>query len=80
MQYFNAPRAAALALLAGIAVTVSATAQPLQPHQQQLRDIYKELVEINTTHSVGDTQVAAEAMAARLRGAGRIANLFHLDN
>ena len=35
----------------------------------QLREIYKELVEINTAPS-GSTTVAAEAMAARLRAAG----------
>jgi acetylornithine deacetylase/succinyl-diaminopimelate desuccinylase-like protein len=39
--------------------------------QNQLtRDIYKELVEINTTDSVGDTTKAAEAMAGRLKAAG----------
>jgi acetylornithine deacetylase/succinyl-diaminopimelate desuccinylase-like protein len=40
------------------------------PHQQLLRDIYRELIEINTTDSVGDTTKAAEAAAARLRAAG----------
>jgi acetylornithine deacetylase/succinyl-diaminopimelate desuccinylase-like protein len=34
------------------------------------RDIYRELIEINTTDSIGDTSKAAEAMAARLRAAG----------
>ena len=34
------------------------------------RDIYKQLIEINTTDSVGSTTVAAEAMAKRLRDAG----------
>jgi acetylornithine deacetylase/succinyl-diaminopimelate desuccinylase-like protein len=39
--------------------------------QNQLaRDIYKELIEINTTDSVGNTTQAAEAVAARLRAAG----------
>ncbi len=45
-------------------------ATPLAPHQQVLRDIYQELIEINTTDSVGDNTRAAEAMAARLRAAG----------
>jgi acetylornithine deacetylase/succinyl-diaminopimelate desuccinylase-like protein len=45
------------------------TAQ-LTPHQQLLRGIYQELIEINTTDSVGDTTKAAGAMAARLRAAG----------
>ncbi len=34
------------------------------------RDIFQQLVEINTTDSVGSTTVAAEAMAKRLRDAG----------
>jgi acetylornithine deacetylase/succinyl-diaminopimelate desuccinylase-like protein len=39
--------------------------------QQQLAlDIYKELVEIDTTTATGDTGRAADAMAARLRAAG----------
>jgi acetylornithine deacetylase/succinyl-diaminopimelate desuccinylase-like protein len=42
----------------------------ITPQQRLLRDIYRELIEINTTDSVGDTTKAAEAMAARLRAAG----------
>ncbi len=38
------------------------------------RDIYKQLIEINTTDSVGSTTVAAEAMAQRLRDAGYAAS------
>ena len=47
-------------------------AQPaaLAPHQQLLREIYQELIEINTTNSVGDNTKAAEAMARRLLAAG----------
>jgi acetylornithine deacetylase/succinyl-diaminopimelate desuccinylase-like protein len=37
---------------------------------QLARDILRELIEINTTHSTGSTGKAAEAMAARLRAAG----------
>jgi acetylornithine deacetylase/succinyl-diaminopimelate desuccinylase-like protein len=50
-------------------------AQPatLAPHQQLLREIYQELVEINTTNSVGDNTKAAEAMARRLIAAGFLA-------
>ena len=44
-------------------------AQNLTPHQQLARDLFKELIEINTTEKVGCTK-AAEAMAARLKGAG----------
>ncbi len=42
----------------------------LAPHQQLARDVFQELVEINTTESSGSTLEAAEAMAARLRAAG----------
>src|SRR5262245_17160498 len=48
----------------------SSSAEPLTPHQQIAFEIYKELVEINTVTATGDTQRAAEAMAARLRAAG----------
>ncbi|MDZ4714236.1 MAG: M20/M25/M40 family metallo-hydrolase [Cytophagales bacterium] len=41
-----------------------------QPDNQLTREIFKELIEINTTHSSGNTTLAAEAMAARLRAAG----------
>jgi len=40
------------------------------PAKQLAREIYKELIEINTTDSSGDNTRAAEAMAARLRAAG----------
>lgn len=42
----------------------------LPPRLQAFRGIYRELVEINTTESAGDTLRAAEAMAARLRAGG----------
>lgn len=41
-----------------------------QPNQQLTHDIFKELIEINTTNSSGNTTKAAEAMAARLKAAG----------
>jgi len=41
-----------------------------QPAQQLARDIFKQLIEINTTDSVGDNTRATEAMAARFRQAG----------
>ena len=41
-----------------------------QPDQKLTHDIFKELIEINTTNSVGNTTTAAKAMAARLRTAG----------
>jgi acetylornithine deacetylase/succinyl-diaminopimelate desuccinylase-like protein len=45
-------------------------AQALNAQQQLALDIYKELVEIDTTTATGDTGQAADAMAARLRAAG----------
>jgi len=48
-----------------------ASPPPLDARSKQLTyDIYKQLIEINTTDSVGNTTTAAEAMAARLRVAG----------
>ena len=47
-----------------------ASTQNLNPQQQAALDIYKQLLEINTTASVGDTYEAAKAMAARLLDAG----------
>lgn len=42
----------------------------LEPRQQLAREIFKQLIEINTTDSVGDNTKAAEAVAARFRAAG----------
>ncbi len=51
-------------------VTVPALAQ-LDPQTKQLsHDIFQQLIEINTTDSVGSTTVAANAMAKRLLDAG----------
>ena len=46
-----------------------AKAQSPDPANQLARDIFKQLIEINTTDSHG-TRAAAEALAARLRAAG----------
>jgi len=54
-------------LVAGLG---SAGAHALAEHQQLALAIFKELVEINTVTATGDTERAAEAMAARLRAAG----------
>ena len=45
-------------------------AQTSEAANRLAREIFKQLIEINTTDSVGSTTVAAEAMAARLREAG----------
>ncbi len=55
------------------ALVLSGTAlaqQPLTPAQAELRALYQELVEINTTDSVGSCTRAVEAMAVRLKSAG----------
>jgi acetylornithine deacetylase/succinyl-diaminopimelate desuccinylase-like protein len=56
----------------GVSLALNAFAQGSGPTpvQAQLREIYKELVEINTTDSVGSCTEAAQALAARLKGAG----------
>ncbi len=43
---------------------------PLRPDQAVFRDLYKELVETNTTLSSGSCTLAAERIAAHLRAAG----------
>jgi hypothetical protein len=59
-----------IATVAFASAPLWARAQALAPHQQLAKDIYKELVEINTVTATGDTLKAAEAMAARLKAAG----------
>lgn len=64
------PRDVSVALFIALCASSSVLAQALAPHQQLARDIYQELIEINTVTATGDTARAAEAMAARLRAAG----------
>ena len=60
-----------LALILILAAPLNAAPPPLDDATRQLiHDIYKQLIEINTTDSVGNTTTAAEAMALRLRAAG----------
>jgi acetylornithine deacetylase/succinyl-diaminopimelate desuccinylase-like protein len=64
-------------LVALISLFVAAPSIPAQENDatnKLAHDIYKQLIEINTTDSVGSTTVAAEAMAQRLRDAGYPAN------
>jgi acetylornithine deacetylase/succinyl-diaminopimelate desuccinylase-like protein len=67
-------RTTTLAVLAAVLVTASSPSavrgQSRGPHQALARDVFEELIEINTTDSVGDNTKAAEAMAARLKAAG----------
>src|ERR1700761_2667858 len=61
---------AALALASGMAFAQSVVAQDLRPDQVRFRDTYKELVETNTSLSVGSCTVAAAKMGAHLKAAG----------
>lgn len=56
------------AFIAGIATTTSA--QNLRTDQAEFRSLYKELVEINTTESVGSCTDAAAMLRDRLKAAG----------
>jgi len=51
-------------------LALPAAAQLNQTDRQLAREILKELIEINTTDSVGNVSAASEAMAKRLRSAG----------
>jgi acetylornithine deacetylase/succinyl-diaminopimelate desuccinylase-like protein len=60
----------ALALAVGLAQGAAAQDGPLKPDQLRFRDTYKELVETNTSLSVGSCTAAAAKMGARLKAAG----------
>src|SRR5690242_15924117 len=63
----------AIAILALCPISVASQPQPstLTPEHQLARDIFKELIEINTTDTpAGNVTTAAEAMAARFRAGG----------
>ena len=66
----NASSLLSTGLWALLALSGQAIADDLTPNQQLAHDIYKELVEIDTTTATGDTKRAAEAMASRLKAAG----------
>jgi len=57
-------------LLSVLFAAGGAGAEGLTAQQQLAHDIYKELIEIDTTTATGDTARAAEAMAARLKAVG----------
>src|ERR1700677_2311458 len=73
---------AAVAAMSSAAITSAATsaapsaatavpaAHALRPDQIAFRELYRDLIETNTSHSVGSCTLAAEKMAARLRAAG----------
>src|SRR6266404_4582916 len=60
----------ALLFCAVVSCSSAGSAQAPEQTKQLARDIFKQLIEINTTDSVGNVTTAAEAMAARLLAAG----------
>ncbi len=58
------------ALLLAAVLATPVTAQPLRADQTAFRDLYKELVETNTTLSAGSCTLAAERLGTRLQAAG----------
>jgi acetylornithine deacetylase/succinyl-diaminopimelate desuccinylase-like protein len=67
-----------MALLCGGGLAQPQTA--LSPEHQAARDIFKQLIEINTTDTpAGNVTTAAEAMAERFRAAGFPTEDIHLD-
>jgi acetylornithine deacetylase/succinyl-diaminopimelate desuccinylase-like protein len=70
--------ACAVALLCGVALAQPQSA--LSPEHQAARDIFKQLIEINTTDTpAGNVTSAAEAMAERFRAAGFPAEDIRVD-
>ena len=59
----------AIALVCSAAMSGAATLPP-QAYQKLAHDIYKQLIEINTSFSTGQTTPAAQAVAERLRAEG----------
>src|SRR5436309_14728974 len=64
-------RAGLLAVLTGLSLPLHGqTQRTLSAHDQRARDIFEQLININTTGSSGSTTIAANAMAKRLTDAG----------
>ena len=74
----NSMKIAATWLLLALAAAAQAQVAPLRPDQAAFRELFEELVETNTTLSSGSCTLAAERMAARLKGAGFPDNLLTL--
>lgn len=72
------PAAGAAGAEAPDGTPATSASRDLLPHQQLARDLLKELIEINTTHSSGDNTAAAQAMADRLLAAGFPADDIHV--
>jgi len=74
MRKFNRLLITALFVVVSVLIYLTpiarAQSMTLNPEQQLLREIFQELIEINTVDPEGNVTQAAEAMAARLRAAG----------
>ena len=66
----NRSQLAAACLAISLTTGLAAQAEGLRPDQAAFREIYKELIETNTSLSAGNCTEAAQKMAARLRAAG----------
>src|SRR5262245_12205169 len=62
--------AGALAVALALAGPGHGADDALAPHQVFARDLFKRLIETNTTHSSGDTTLAARLVEKELRAAG----------
>jgi acetylornithine deacetylase/succinyl-diaminopimelate desuccinylase-like protein len=62
--------ALALAMLLALPAAAAPAAGPSVTDLNLAREVFKQLVELDTSHSAGETTRAAEAVAARLRAAG----------
>src|SRR2546422_3873762 len=68
----------ALLFCAVVSCSSAGSAQGPEKTKQLARDIFKQLIEINTTDSVGNVTTAAEAMATRLRDGGFAESDIHV--
>jgi acetylornithine deacetylase/succinyl-diaminopimelate desuccinylase-like protein len=69
---------ATIVLAAGLAMGCAVSAAAPRPDQLAFKEIFRELVETDTSHSAGSCTAAAEKMAAHLRAAGYPDSDIHL--
>jgi acetylornithine deacetylase/succinyl-diaminopimelate desuccinylase-like protein len=74
----NKAQLIAACLAVSLTTGLAAQAAEVRPDQAAFREIYKELVETNTSLSAGSCTEAAQKMAARLRAAGYPDSDLHL--
>jgi acetylornithine deacetylase/succinyl-diaminopimelate desuccinylase-like protein len=67
-----------LLFCAVVCCSSAVSAQRPEQTKQMARDIFKQLIEINTTDSVGNVTTSAEAMATRLRDGGFAESDIHV--